>query len=85
MRTALVMSLRIMSKPKSISRSLGEFFGHIIRGVRSKVDERGHVVDPKKVKRTEVHRTVEEEQKGEDIILRRTTIEEVEVRKFGAE
>lgn len=70
-----------MPKPKSISRSLGEFLGHIFRGVRTKVDEQGRVVDPKQVNRTEVRRTVEEEKQGEHVILRRTTIEEVEVRK----
>ena len=50
-------------------RSLGEFFGHIARAIKS---------DPnKKV----VKKTVEEEQRDDGIVLRRTTIEEVEVRK----
>ena len=49
-------------------RSLGEFFGHIVKAVRT---------DPaKKIIRKEI----EEEQQG-DITLRRTTIEEVEVRR----
>jgi hypothetical protein len=49
-------------------RSLGEFFGHIVKAVRT---------DPsKKVIRKEI----EEEQRG-DVTLRRTTIEEVEVRR----
>lgn len=48
-------------------RNLGEFFGHILHGVRT---------DPsKKVVRHEV----EEEQRG-DITLRRTTIEEIELK-----
>ncbi len=49
-------------------RSLGEFFGHIARGVKT---------DPaKKV----VRKNVEEERRG-NVTLRRTTIEEIEVRK----
>jgi hypothetical protein len=55
---------------KPLMRSLGEFFGHIVKAVRA---------DPgRKVVRHEV----EEEQRG-DLTLRRTTIEEVEVRKVG--
>ncbi len=52
---------------KSIMRSLGEFFGHIVKGART---------NPGK---TIIKKTVEEERKG-SIVLRRTTIEEVEVR-----
>lgn len=53
---------------KSLMRSLGEFFGHIARGVKT---------DPaKKV----VRKNVEEERRG-NVTLRRTTIEEIEVRK----
>lgn len=51
---------------KSIFRSLGEFFGHIGHAIRT---------DPTK---REVRRTVEEEQRDDGVILRRTTIEEVE-------
>ncbi|HRP63070.1 MAG TPA: hypothetical protein PK400_07255 [Phycisphaerales bacterium] len=55
------------SPRKSMMRNLGEFFGHILHGVRT---------DPsKKV----VRHDVEEEQRG-DITLRRTTIEEVELK-----
>lgn len=60
---------------KSLSRSLGEFFGHIARGVK------GEVAPP-----TEVRRTVEEETRDTaegKITLRRTTIEEIEIRKPG--
>jgi hypothetical protein len=60
---------------KSISRSLGEFFGHILRGAKTKVDDKGN-----EVLRKEVKRTVEEEERG-DMVLRRTTIDEVEIRK----
>ncbi len=50
-------------------RSLGEFFGHVFKGIRT---------DPaKKVVRKEVH----EERRDDGVILRRTTIEEVELRK----
>jgi len=62
------------SKDKSLMRNLGEFFGHIIKGVKT---------DPRKpegenaLTTREVHREIEEEDRG-DMILRRTTIEEVE-------
>jgi len=52
---------------KSLMRSLGEFFGHIVRGVKHNPD--------KKTVRT----TVEEEQR-DGVTLRRTTIEEIEFR-----
>lgn len=47
-------------------RSLGEFFGHIVKGVKTNPN--------KKV----VKKTVEEEKKG-NVTLRRTTIEEIEI------
>lgn len=56
-------------KSKSIARSLGEFVGHIVKGAKT---------DPAKPKRTEVKREVVEEQK-EGMVLRRTTIEEIEI------
>jgi hypothetical protein len=60
--------------PKPLMRSLGEFVGHIIRAVRTDPTK------PAPVGRKEVRRTVEEEQRG-DVVLRRTTIEEVELRE----
>lgn len=65
-----------MSKPppKSLSRSLGEFFGHIWHGVKA---------DPASQRRI-LKREVEEETTPTaegSITLRRTTIEEVEVRR----
>ena len=54
-------------KKKSLMRCLGEFTGHIARGIRAKVDE----PVPE-----EVSRTVEETQDG-PVTLRRTVIEEV--------
>lgn len=59
---------------KGLMRSLGEFVGHIGRAIRS---------DPAREK-SEVRRETEvEERRGEEgrVILRRTTIEEMEVRK----
>ncbi len=56
---------------KSLARSLGEFFGHIFHGVKT---------DPsKRVVRTDV--TTEERQtpRGK-VVLRRTTVEEIELR-----
>jgi len=54
---------------KPLMRSLGEFFGHIIKGAKT---------DPaKKVVRKEI----EEERREDGVILRRTTIEEVEIRR----
>ncbi|MBK7403209.1 MAG: hypothetical protein IPJ41_00905 [Phycisphaerales bacterium] len=68
-------------KPKSLMRNLGEFFGHIARGVKA---------DPSKeaVQRQEVMREVEERQEtgpeGHKITVRRTTVEEIEIRPAGA-
>jgi len=59
------------SPDKSLMRSLGEFFGHVAKGIRT---------DPAAPReRTEVRRTVEEEKRPDGIVLRRTTIEEVEL------
>jgi hypothetical protein len=56
---------------KTIMRSLGEFVGHVVKGIRT---------DPAaKTETTEVRRTTETEER-ERVILRRTVIEEVEVR-----
>jgi hypothetical protein len=57
---------------KTVMRSLGEFFGHIVRGVRT---------DPARTTpRTVVRTEVEEEDRG-DVVLRRTTIEEIEIKR----
>jgi hypothetical protein len=50
-------------------RSLGEFFGHIFHGIRA---------DP--AKKT-IRREVAQHQREDGVILRRTIIEEVEIRK----
>lgn len=57
---------------KSLARSLGEFFGHIVKGIKS---------DPA-AKRTVVKKTTEERREG-DVVLRRTVIDEVEIRPPG--
>ncbi|MGI9015150.1 MAG: hypothetical protein ACR2GY_13015 [Phycisphaerales bacterium] len=62
-----------MPRKKSIARSLGEFVGHIARGVKTRVDERGDAVV-----REEVKRTVEETTDERGVTLRRTTIDEIE-------
>jgi hypothetical protein len=55
-------------------RSLGAFVGHIAHAVRS---------DPRRVATTartrEIRREVEEEARPDGLVLRRTTIEEIEV------
>ena len=54
---------------KSLMRSLGEFVGHVSKAVRT---------DPSS-NRTVVRHDVEEEERPDGIVLRRTTIEEVEL------
>ncbi len=63
---------------KPLLRSLGEFWGHVWSGATRKVDE--------PARKVEVRREVEEatgridELPGAEVTLRRTTIEEIEVR-----
>lgn len=65
----MMMMMMTDSANKPLMRSLGEFVGHIVKGIRS---------DPKR-NRTEVRREIEQEDRG-DVVLRRTTIEEIEIR-----
>ncbi|MHC4427949.1 MAG: hypothetical protein ACYS0D_05010 [Planctomycetota bacterium] len=58
------------SKNKPLMRSLGEFFGHIVKAVKT---------DPSK-KQTVINKSVEQEDHG-NITLRRTTIEEIEIQE----
>lgn len=62
-------------KKPSLLRSLGQFTGHIVSGITTKADA---------PQRTETNRSIEEETRttedGRTVTLRRTTIEEVEVR-----
>ncbi len=61
------------AKKKPLMRNLGEFFGHIIKGVRT---DPGKQPDHKQVINKEV-----QEQEDENVILRRTTIDEIEFKK----
>lgn len=62
------------NQSKSLMRNLGEFFGHIVRGVKTDPAKRKHVI----------RKDVEEEKHG-DVTLRRTTIEEIEFNQRGEE
>tara|TARA_B100000900_G_scaffold386426_1_gene376890 strand:- start:403 stop:621 length:219 start_codon:yes stop_codon:yes gene_type:complete len=55
---------------KSIMHSLGAFVGHVVKGIRT---------DPAAKTTTQVRRTDETESR-DGVVLRRTVIEEVEVR-----
>ena len=61
------------SPSKPLMRSIGEFFGHLVKAVKS---------DPSR--RSEVGRTVEEEER-QSVVLRRTTIEEIEFKERDSE
>ncbi|MHC4976530.1 MAG: hypothetical protein ACYTF7_07975 [Planctomycetota bacterium] len=58
---------------RSLMHNLGSFFGHIARGITTPVDRQSKV---------EVRRETEEraslDPQGQDVTLRRTTIEEIE-------
>ena len=70
-------------KPVPVSRAVGRFLGHLWQAVRA---------DPKTGRvpahRTEVRRDVDEREvagpNGERVIVRRTTIEEIEVERGDA-
>lgn len=69
------------AKKPNLMRSLGRFFGHVVQGAKTDVDER----EPNK--RVEVRREVEEETRdapaelgGGKMTVRRTTVEEIEIR-----
>lgn len=68
-------------KPKSLMRNLGEFFGHIARGVKADAAK-------STTQKHEVHREVEEREEttpdGRKVTVRRTTIEEIEFDKAAA-
>lgn len=66
----------VKSGEQSFMRNLGAFFGHIIHAVKT---------DPAKKGETRVVRQqVEEEDRG-DVILRRTTIDEIEMKQTAPE
>lgn len=56
-------------------QSLGEFFGHIAHGIRTDPTQQDQ-----QRSQHEVKRTVEETRREDGVILRRTVIEEVELR-----
>lgn len=65
---------------KSIMRSLGEFLGHVAHGFRA---DTGGGRD-RKVVRTATEERTADAPDGSKLVLRRTTIEEVEVRRTPA-
>jgi hypothetical protein len=66
----------------SLMRSLGLFFGHVADGIRAKPgadsETEASATTERDARRIEVDRRVEEEQR-DGMIIRRTTIEEVEL------
>ncbi|VAX42561.1 hypothetical protein MNBD_PLANCTO03-1688 [hydrothermal vent metagenome] len=71
----------VTEKPKSLMRNLGEFFGHIAKGV--KADPTAPTVQKQEV-RQEVEEREETTPDGRKIIVRRTTIEEIEINEENA-
>ena len=61
---------------KSLSRSLGEFFGHIWKGVQEPVE--GGAPAEKQILRQETTEQVRETASGK-VIVRRTVVEELEI------
>jgi hypothetical protein len=59
-------------KRPSLMRNIGQFFGHVAKGVKTKGPER-------QVVRREVEEEQREGEGGRKVTLRRTTIEEIEV------
>ncbi len=64
---------------KSLMRNLGEFFGHIVRAVktdpaRQDAPQSGHPTTS-----TQVHEETVIDPDGKRVVLRRTTIEEIEI------
>jgi hypothetical protein len=60
---------------KSLMRSLGEFVGHIRHGLRTPVEP-----DPRSARRVTTDEAVVEASDERTVVVRRTVIEEVEVR-----
>ena len=71
---------------KSLMRNLGEFFGHITRGIKADTTDPADPTKPSMQNHTQnrtVRKEVEQEEQlgpdGERIVLRRTTVEEIEI------
>lgn len=62
---------------KTLSRSLGEFFGHIWKGVQEPVEGAGPHPE-KQILRQETTEQVRETEQGK-VIVRRTVVEELEI------
>ncbi len=62
------------SSPKGLMRSLGEFFGHIVKAVRTEPTRSGGRTTVEVSRKSDLRET-------DNIILRRTTIEEIEVKE----
>ena len=71
---AHAMTGRPEDADKPLMRSLGEFFGHVVKGIRT-----DPAAPPARPAPTEVRRPVEEEKRPDGVVLRRTVIEEVEL------
>lgn len=67
-----------MSDNKSISRSLGEFFGHIWKGVQEPVGEQPAKPEGKMIVREHTEEEIRDTPQGK-VVLRRTIVEEMEV------
>lgn len=67
-----------MTEParKSVMRSLGEFFGHIVHGARTPVGPE----EGRRVLKHEVEEETRDTPQGK-MVLRRTTVEEVEIKE----
>lgn len=74
------------SPSKGLMRSLGEFVGHIVKAVRTDPVKPGESDRARRAShsdppnRVEVNRTTEVREEN-DLILRRTTIDEIEVKR----
>lgn len=66
-----------MPHEKSISRSLGEFFGHIWKGVKEPVDKPEAGAKKIVVRQEQTEREMPQPEGGR-VVLRRTVIEEIE-------
>jgi hypothetical protein len=68
---------RAQQPSKSLSRSLGEFFGHIWKGVQEPVEGTNAPAE-KQILRQETTEQVRETEAGK-VIVRRTIVEELEI------
>lgn len=63
-------------RPRTLARSLGMFFGHIVQGFKADPTQ----ADPQpKQRRTSTHEKTVQTDEGQRVTLRRTVIEEIEI------